>query len=172
MALSVRKQKFVAARVAGQSATDAAITAGYSKKTAGASGPRLDKEPAVAAAIAAGLKEFAEEMKFDAKSVLRELARIAFCDIGEAFDDEGRLKKLKDIPVNVRKAISGLEVEELFAGGGDNRIEIGQVRKLKFWEKTKGLELLGKNLKLFVEKHEHEHTGTIRLFDPYAEPKK
>jgi phage terminase small subunit len=43
----------------------------------------------------------------------------------------------------------------------DGRGRRQTVRKVKFWDKVKGLELLGKHLKLFTEKV--EHSGSLTL---------
>lgn len=89
-----------------------------------------------------------------AEMVINELRRIAACDVGEAFEEDGTPKPIKQIPVDVRRCISGFEVEEIFEGTGRDRTYVGKLRKVKFWDKNKGLELLGKHFKLFTEKFE------------------
>lgn len=125
----------------------------------------------VARAIDEAMKRRAARVEVTVDDVLRELLCFARTDIGQAFDEQGRLKALKDMPEEVRRAISGIETEELFGGSGEDRVEIGQVRKIKFWDKAKGLELLGKHLKMWTEKVEH-HVVPVSVVDPYAEPKK
>jgi hypothetical protein len=84
--------------------------------------------------------------------VLRELLRFALLDVGQAFGADGRLLPLQDMPEDVRRAIAGVEVEELFEGRGEDRKQVGWVRKVKFWDKPRGLELLGKHLGMFADK--------------------
>jgi hypothetical protein len=84
----------------------------------------------------------------------RELKRIALVDIGEAFDELGRLKPMKDIPPDVRRAIAGVDVEMLFEGRGESRYHSGDVVKVKFWSKPDTLVALGRHLKLFTDKLE------------------
>lgn len=91
--------------------------------------------------------------------VLTELRRIAACDVGQAYLPDGSLKAIHDIPDDVRRCISAFEVEEIFEGQGEDRVYVGKLRKVKFWDKNKGLELLGKHFKLFTEKFE----GSIEL---------
>jgi hypothetical protein len=45
--------------------------------------------------------------------VLAELVDIAFADLAEAFDEEGKLLPIQQMPARVRRAISGIDVEEL-----------------------------------------------------------
>lgn len=161
MSLGPKQQRFVEEYLKDLNATQAAERAGYSLKTAASQGSRLLKNVEIAAELAQRQKARTDAADFDATTVLKELVRIATSDIGEAFDGDGNLRKLKDIPPNVRRAISGVEVDELFEGRGEERASIGLVRKVKLWDKVKALELLGKNLKLFVDKI--EHSGTVTL---------
>lgn len=162
MALQPRQAAFVREYLVDLNATQAAIRAGYSAKTAHAQGPRLLENVEVAAAIDEALKRRAERVEVKQDDVLRELMRLALVDIGEAFDDAGRLKPLKDIPPDVRRAIAGIEVfEETASDGEGGRCTVGQVRKVKFWDKTRGLELLGKHLKLFTDRLEVEGKLTL-----------
>lgn len=91
--------------------------------------------------------------------MLRELSRIAFADIRQAFTADGRLKSVHELPENVARCISGIENEELWDDNGDGeRIRTGDVRKLKFWDKNKALEALGKFHKLFAERVDVKHS--------------
>lgn len=161
--LEPKQERFCREYLIDLNATQAAIRAGYSEHTAQEQGSRLLSN--------AKVKEFIDKLKekrnarldIKADDVLREVARLAMVDITEAFDDEGNLKPIKQIPEDVRRAISGIEVEDLFEGHGSDRERIGTLRKAKFWDKVKTLELLGKHLKLF--KDQLEITGTVNIAD-------
>lgn len=145
-------------------ATQAAIRAGYSAKTAGAIGAENLKKPAIAALIQAAQAKREQKLELTADTILRELLRLATVDIGGAFNDAGELLPIKQIPEDVRRALAGVDVEEVWTGRGDEREQTGQVRKVKFWDKPRALELLGKHLKLFTE------VGELKLLgDPLAE---
>lgn len=136
----------------------AAIAAGYkcsSRVVAQTKASHLLRRPDVAELVARLKREQADRLEVKADDVLRELLRLARVDIAEAFDPvTGSLKPIHDIPLEVRRAIAAVEVDELFEGRGEDREQIGYTRKVKFWDKTRALELLGKHLKLFVERHE------------------
>lgn len=87
----------------------------------------------------------------DAATVLRELVRIAMCDIAGAFDHENRLLPIHDMPEDVRRAISSVKVDELWEGSGKDREQIGVTKEVKFWTKTQGLEMLARTLALFKD---------------------
>ncbi len=93
--------------------------------------------------------------------VLKGLLEIAQVDFAEAYDENSNLKPIKDIPPAIRRAMSSIEVEELFQGRGNSAERIGYLKKVKFWDKTKSYELLGKHLKLFSEKFEVHHKVTL-----------
>lgn len=158
---TARQRLFVAQYLVDHNATQAAVRAGYSAKTAEQLGSRLLKNKWVAEAIEAGLAKQEKRIERTADDVLRELWKLALVDIGLAFDANGALLSLAQMPEDVRRAISGIEVDELFAGDGEARSLAGRTRKVKLWEKTKALELLGKHFKLFTEKHEHGVDGEL-----------
>jgi len=142
-------------------ATKAAERAGYSPPSAASQACELLKQPKIQDRIAELNAGRMARVQITADMVLQELMRIGTCDIGEAFDDNGKLLAIRDMPELVRRAVSSVETEELFEGVGKDRAQVGVVRKIKFWEKTKGLELLGKHLKLFTDRV--EHSGTVTL---------
>jgi phage terminase small subunit len=147
VALTAKQARFVAEYLVDLNATQAATRAGYSAKTAEQQGPRLLGNVGVRRAIDEALARRSERIELKSDDVLRELLRLARVDIGEAFDHEGHLKPLHLMSEDCRRAIAGVEVEAV-AG------EAATVTKVKFWDKTRALELLGKHLKLFTDKVE------------------
>lgn len=139
----------------------AAIRAGYSEDTAEVQASRLLRHAKVKHKIDALLKERSKRTAITADTVLQELLKLARVDIGGAFNDDGSLKPIKDIPEEIRRAISGIDIVEEFDGQGSKKVHIGYTKKIKFWDKAKALELLGKHLKLFTEKVEVEGKVTL-----------
>ena len=156
--LTPKQRAFVREYLKDSCAAQAAIRAGYSAKTAESQGSRLLRNAKVLAAVEAGQAALEEavqdEVRVEVSEVLRELRRLAFSDIGQGVGERGGVLMLKDMPEDFRRAISSIEVEELFAGKGEERVQVGTVTKLKLWPKDKALELLGKYLKLFTDKVE------------------
>jgi len=152
--LPPRQRRFVQEYLVDLNATQAAIRAGYSAKTADVAGPRLLGNVRIAQAVAEGQAKVGARLEITAERVLKELARLAFLDIGTAFESDGRMKALADIPEDTRRAIAGLEIEEMFDGRGEERVLAGQLRKVKLADKTRTLELLGRHLGMFRDKVE------------------
>ncbi len=80
----------------------------------------------------------------------------------EFFEDDGTLKPLSEIPIDVRKALASLETEGIFLGSGADREKVGQTRKLKFPDRLKTLELIGRHLGMFVDRVEVEAQFDVR----------
>lgn len=154
--MTPRQRLFVREYLRDLNATRAAIRAGYSKASATTEGPRLLDNAGVRQAIDSALAD--RELRVEAKAdeVLRELLAFARTDIRDAFDENGRLLAVHEMPEHVAKAISSVKVFEEFEGAGKDRVQVGEVREVKFWDKSKALELLGRHLKMFAEKHEFE----------------
>lgn len=156
MPLTPKQNRFVAEYLVDQNATKAAVRAGYSPKTAAKIGSENLQKPDVRRAIDEALARRAERVEVKQDDVLRELLRIMRCDIGEAFDVKGRLKPLKDIPEDVRRAMAGVKVRQEFEHGEDGTYHSGDLVEVKFWAKDKAVELAMRHLGLLKDKMEHE----------------
>lgn len=80
MALTPKQQRFVGEYLVDLNATQAAIRAGYSARTAGKIGSENLSKPEIAAAVSAAQDERAKRTGITADRVLQELALIAFGD--------------------------------------------------------------------------------------------
>ncbi len=158
--LTAKQKRFVAEYLVDANATKAAERAGYSARTAHQAGYELRQNPLVAQAIDEAESRHLGKLEARGEQVLTELGRLAFSDLIGAFvtDKEspqyGTLKPLVEMPEDIRRAIKGFEVEELFEGTGQDKFKVGRTVKVTLWPKDKGLELLGKHEKLFTDKVE------------------
>ncbi|MDP3552641.1 terminase small subunit [Methylocystis sp.] len=146
--LTPKQAAFVENYLLDLNATQAAIRAGYSKRTANEQAARLLANVSVAAAIAEAMRLRAERNDVSADRVLRELARIAFFDVGKAFTPEGTLKPLSEMDEDTRRAIAGLEVSALYEDGE----QIGALSKIKLGDKIRALDLIGRHLGMLDSK--------------------
>lgn len=161
MPLTPRQRRFALEYRVDGNATQAAIRAGYSARSAYSTASDLLKKPEVQALLAEHqekvlAKMAAEDAVVEAAgdAVLEELAHLAHSDLLDAFNDDGTLKHPRDMPVGIRKSIKSIEFTELFEGASGERFVVGRTVKLSLWPKDRGLELLGKNRKLFTDRVE------------------
>jgi len=148
--LNLQQQKFVAAYIQTSNATEAALKAGYSKKTAYSQGHRLLKKSEIQQAIQQPLNKAAEKLDLTAERVLKELAKLAFFDVRKLVDDTGRPKPLSDLDDDTAGAIVGLDVVNI----GNNDSGVGEILKFKIADKKGALELSMRYLKLLTDKVE------------------
>lgn len=139
--LIAKQQRFVDEYTKDLCAKEAAIRAGYSKKSAECIGYQLLQKPLVKEAIASALEGRATRTKVDADYVLNRLAEIDQLDVLDILDNTGNLLPIKDWPKAWRQTISGLDIQELLTG----EIET-IVRKIKMPDKLKNLELIGRHV--------------------------
>lgn len=92
------------------------------------------------------------------ESILNEIRDIGHADIRELYDQKGALLPISEWPRASAKAVVGIESKEILDSDG---AFIGETKKIKTIDKLKALELLGKKLALFVERHQHSVDETL-----------
>ena len=143
--------KFVMAYLRHPNATEAALAAGIKKESAAGQGRWLLHKPRIAKQIKDALAKNMEEANVDVQRLLREVERLALVDVGKAFDDNQRLLPMSEMPESVRRCIASIDVETLWEGRGRDREAVGTLTKVRFWDKTASINLLGKYLRMWAE---------------------
>lgn len=153
--MNPKQTRFVQEYLIDTNATQAAIRAGYSKKTAYSQGQRLLKNAEVAAAVAVGQAVISEKLGVTAEDVAAELALLGFADMGTYIKLGAGETTVSldwtDLPEGATRCIQEITQEEHTGGKGH---ETGQIRRTKFklYDKKGSLELLGRHLGMFNDK--------------------
>ncbi|MGK8345420.1 terminase small subunit [Pseudomonas aeruginosa] len=146
MALTKKQRLFVEEYLVDLNATQAAIRAGYSTRRAAEIGYQLLQRPEVAQAIQAAMAERSKRTEVEADYVIRRLREIDEMDVLDILEDDGSFRSIRDWPKAWRQFLSGIEIAELFEGRGDNRRIAGVLRKVKWPDKLRNLELLSRHV--------------------------
>lgn len=165
--LTPKQRRFVDEYLIDLNATQAAIRAGYSPKTANEQGARLLANVSIAKAIQEARDKQQERTEITQDRVLLEYARIAFFDPRKLFRSDGSPKPVEELDTDTAAALAGLEVREEFEGAGENRTFVGYTKKYKLANKLGALDSLAKHLGMLDGKgRESENeiqTGVIIL---------
>ncbi len=159
--MTPKQARFVEEYLIDPNATQAAIKAGYSKKTARFVGCENLTKPYIAAAIDKAQKARSERTMVTVDRVVQELAAIAFADMSTylTFDGAGTTVRLdwSDLPAGATKIIQEITQEEHTGGRGH---DTGQIKRTKFklYSKLDALEKLGRHLSMFTDKVKIEGT--------------
>lgn len=179
VALSARERLFCHLYVrCKRNGTQAALESGYGNTEGSAAvlASRLLKKVHVKAYLDKLEEKQLEKVDSKAQEVLDELRHVAMARLSRVVrihpDSIGSVsvKPIEEWGEHEQAALTELDVEKIFDGTGEERTHVGDILKLKMKGKQAALETLAKHHKLLVDKVEHEHTGEIRVIDPYAEP--
>ena len=145
--LTPQQHEFCYAYLAHKSnGTEAAIEAGYSKKTAYVQASKLLNHPKIKERIAELTEKALNKLTYTAQDVLNELAIMGFSNINNymTFKDDTACMKSNEEIGEASRAIQSIEI--IPQGENGNKI------KFKLHDKKGSLDLLGKNLQLFTDK--------------------
>ncbi|MDU5475945.1 terminase small subunit [Pantoea sp.] len=164
MALTDKQEMFCREYLIDLNATQAAIRAGYSEKTSNEQGARLLANVSVQNRISELKAQRNDRIDVDADYVLKRLFEIDQMDVLDILMTNGELKPIAQWPKVWRTTLSGMDVTEM---AGD---AAGLLKKIKWPDKVKNLELLGKHVTVqaFKDNIKNELVGPNGL--PLAAP--
>ena len=154
--LTPKQQRFVEEYLIDLNATQSAIRAGYSEKTAKVIAAQNLSKLNVQEAIEEAQSKRAEQTQIDAAYVLRRLVEIDQMDVLDIMDDQMKIRPVNEWPKVWRQYVVNLENLELSDGEGC-------FKKIKWPDKVKNLELLGRHVSVGAFKDKVEHSGKLEI---------
>lgn len=157
MALNDKQRRFVDEYLIDLNATQAAIRAGYSEKTAGQQAFDLLKKPEIQESISLAMKAREERTEITQDRVLRELAKIGFADIRKAVKWGAELPVINPETGEVLIAngvvlVSSEQLDDDTAAAVSEISQTAQGVKIKMHDKKSALVDIGKHLGMFVDR--------------------
>ena len=152
--LTEKQRMFVEEYLIDLNATQAAIRAGYSAKTADQQGSRMLANVKVQQAIAERMAERSKRTGVNQDRVVLELSKIAFLKMTDVVDRNGAIKQ--DASEDDLACIESIKYKE-----SDNEYGGSVEREVKVASKLKALELLGKHLGMRNDKLDVNVTAPI-----------
>jgi len=160
MPLTDKQARFVDEYMVNMNATQAAIRAGYSAKTAGDIGRQLLRKTLVAVAISERQRALSERTGVTAERVIEELSKIGFSDIRNVvrWGEAVAVKDPDTGEVTIANGVALVASDQLTAEAAACISEVSQGQsglKVKLHDKRAALVDLGKHLGLFKDRVEH-----------------
>ncbi len=156
--LNDKREAFCQEYLVDLNGTQAAIRAGYSEKTANRIASQLLSKLDVQERIAELMDSRNKSTQIEASYVLTRLKEIDELDVIDILNDDlDGFKRLGEWPKSWRTSISGIDIQTVISGG-DEPIE-KLVRKIKWPDKTKNLELIGRHVNVKAWEKEEASAG-------------
>ena len=141
MGLSAKQEAFCQEYIKDFNATQAAIRAGYSPKTADRMASRLLSKVEIQEFVSQLQAKRTERVQIDADYVLRRLHEIDQLDVADILTDAGDFLPIKQWPKSWRISLSAIDIQIINSGDTE-----AITKKVKWPDKTRNLELLGKHV--------------------------
>ena len=158
--LTAKQERFCQEYLIDLNGTQAAIRAGYSEKTAEQQASRMLLNVKVQNRVSE-LKEVRNaQLDVDGTYVLKRLIEWDQLDVLDILTDTGSFKPISEWPKVWRTSISAMDVSTLMKQEED--IET-RIMKVKWPDKVKNLELIGKHVDVQAFKEQVQHSGGITV---------
>ncbi len=149
--------------------SQAAIDAGFSPNTAAVKASVMMRDERIQKRIAELMEERNKRMRVSADYVLMRLVEIDQMDVIDILDDDGGLKPISQWPKVWRTSLSAMDINRIRMAGKDDEDDIeSTLQKIKWPDKVKNLELIGKHVDVNAFKERLEVSGTVTIAERMA----
>ena len=152
--LTAKQQRFCEEYVIDSNATQAAIRAGYSEKTAQPASSRLLSNVMVAKRIRELTQKQSERADMAASEVRQEAERLIRSDVTSLFNLDGSIKQPHEWPEEMRRVVSSVEMGVETNAKGE---VVTYVKKVRLWDKPSSLEKLFKHHGLYEQDNKQKN---------------
>jgi phage terminase small subunit len=157
--LTEKQKRFADEYLIDLNATQAAIRSGYSPGTAEQQGSRLLSNVKIRAYIDTRMAEHSRRTGVNQERIIRELARIAFVNAPDVVNlDDATV--LTNASTDDTAAIASVKVKTIPTQDGE-----GIEREIRFADKIKALELLGKRFGMWLDKQQIDANVGVQIID-------
>lgn len=151
--------------------TQAAINAGFSPNTAAVKASVMMRDERIQKRIAELMEERNKRLRVSADYVLLRLVEIDQMDVLDILNDDGTLKPIREWPKIWRTTLSGFDLSSTIMNMDDTSIET-ILKKIKWPDKVKNLELIGKHVDVNAFRERLEVSGTVTIADRMAKARR
>lgn len=143
---------FAHALAQGGTADQAYVDAGYARNAGNAA--RMNAMPHIQARVQELKQAAAKLATVSIARTVEEWRRLAYSNIKDLFDAQGKLCPITELPVEVAASIASIEITQVG--------EIETLKKVRLWDKRATLEQVARFLGMF-EKDNEQARGTVNV---------
>ena len=125
----------------------------------------LHQKPHIQARINELMAEREQRLQIDADYVLRRLVEIDQMDVLDILKEDGALKPISEWPKCWRTTLSGLDINTTVTNYDETTTE-NILKKIKWPDKVKNLELIGKHVRVGAFREQLDHTSSDGSMTP------
>lgn len=151
--------------------TQAAINAGFSPNTAAVKASVMMRDERIQKRITELMEERNKRLRVSADYVLLRLVEIDQMDVLDILNDDGTLKPIREWPKIWRTTLSGFDLSSTIMNMDETSIET-ILKKIKWPDKVKNLELIGKHVDVNAFRERLEVSGTVTIADRIAKARR
>ncbi|WP_137549366.1 terminase small subunit [Escherichia coli] len=152
--------------------TQAAINAGFSPNTAAVKASVMMRDERIQKRIAELMEERNKRMRVSADYVLMRLVEIDQMDVIDILNDDMSIKPVSEWPKVWRQYLTGFELADMFEVRGNEKELVGILKKIKWPDKVKNLELIGKHVDVNAFKERLDVNVNVTIADRIAAARK
>ncbi|HGZ2415675.1 TPA: terminase small subunit [Citrobacter freundii] len=163
--------------------TQAAINAGFSPNTAAVKASVMMRDERIQKRIAELMEERNKRLRVSSDYVLLRLVEIDQMDVLDILNEDGSMKPISSWPKVWRTSLSALDIAtikttqaSLQKDNGEADLSVEDVehilKKIKWPDKVKNLELIGKHVDVNAFKERLEVSGTVTIADRMAKARR
>jgi len=161
--LTLQQQRFCDEYLVSFNAYSAAVCAGYSINTARKG--ELLHLPKIQAYLKAGMAKNRERLQVSHDMILRELAKIAFSNMGNYYDENATLKPMSLLTTDEKAAISYYQIMDSLDQDGNR---VGEFSRIKLHNKMSALDKIARHVGFYAEKKTQELRGKNQEIEQVA----
>jgi phage terminase small subunit len=152
--LNHKQAAFVQEYLIDRNGKQAAIRAGYAPKNAEITASKLLRLAKVDRVVTSELERMADKFKVSRERNVKELARMAYYNLQDFYDEDGALIPIHELPRDVAACLTSLEVREVYGkdGMGKPGGATALLKKIKCADKKGAVEALNKMQGYNIEK--------------------
>ena len=168
MALTIKQEKFcleyLKTGCASQAYRNAYTIVRMTPKSVNEKASQMLKQVKIASRVNELKVRRSERTEIDADYVLKRLVEIDQMDVLDILDNAGNMLPINQWPKSWRTTLSGLDIQELIQGD-----TLTVIKKIKWPDKVKNIELLGKHVTVQAFSEKKEIVGDLTINNLIAE---